>query len=154
MTPKEAQEMFNKEFIKTQREMIFPQDKLPGNYNAWKIACFQFVSLFELRDQSKGFSVNWNDYTAILMKEQGYSYYEVFIINALLEHRTVAEMTPLICGDNFFDVQKAIIEINKEWVAGLKPEEERIIKRIEIMSVQKGAYKEPGALQFQRGGQA
>jgi hypothetical protein len=139
MNKQQAQAAFNQEYIKKQKEEIFPEEFLPANYSLWKHAALNFVSIFIIRSN---FPISWNEYKVLLTKEKKYSLFEIHLINTILEQRTPNELDRLI-EDNFYHVMDEVIKMNKRWADIMKPEEESIAKKIEIMSAsQKGNYKE------------
>lgn len=144
MTRQEAQNLYQKEFVQKQKDIMFPDEDLPAGYNLWKHAACNFISIAFVR---QNFVISWNEYKALLVKEKGFNIYEVAIINTILEFRTPQELH-LLLEDNYYTIQDQIIALNKKLMDIMKPHDEAIARRIEIMSNQKGAYKEPGGLRI------
>lgn len=135
MTKAEAMQKFNEEFQSRIKEAKFPDELLPENFNQWKHAALQYESPVTVR--SAGLS--WFEYKVILMKEIGYTLFEMAILSNIIENKSPNQIQAYIT-DNYYDVQDAIEKIGTEWNKIVTPIRESVQKKIEIMSTAGGQY--------------
>lgn len=134
MTKQEANQKFNVEFQDRIKATKFPDDLLPKNFDQWKHACLQFESPVTVR--SAGLS--WHEYKVILMKNIGYSLFEMAILVNIIENKSPNQISPYIC-DDYYDVQNEIETLSKKWQKIVEPIRLSVQKKIEIMSAPAGA---------------
>ena len=126
MTQKEIQEMYNRDYNSRLKTELFPDDKLPANYNLYKHAAFNFMSATGMLMM---YGMSWKEYKELLTKENGYNLFETGVINKTIGDRSPDQLDRLL-EENYYAVQDIIFEMNSVHIDLCKHHQDAAVKKI------------------------